>query len=128
MSLFSPGKSNAPTPPHPYRDSVLVYGGMCVLLVAAAVLTGGKLVKALIAAAIFFVLSTAWSWWGYRRRIRARGVALPEEAAATSSVRGGGENGSSNGSDGSNGSGRAAGGRGRGRGRRAMGRRARHDR
>jgi hypothetical protein len=89
MGLFRPGKSNAPIPAHPYRDSALVFAGMCVFLVVAATLTGGSLVRALIAAAAFFVLATAWSWWGYRRRIRERDAALAAEAAATSTARNG---------------------------------------
>ena len=62
-----------PIPDHPYRDTALVYAGMGVLLVIVASLTGGQAVRAIVAAVIFFVIATAWTWWGFRRRIRARG-------------------------------------------------------
>ena len=46
---------NRPIPAHPYRDTALVYAGMGVLLVIVATLTGGQALRAIAAAAIFFV-------------------------------------------------------------------------
>jgi Flp pilus assembly protein TadB len=80
-----------PLPDHPYRDTALVYGFMAVVLVIVASLTGGRAVKALVAAVIFFLLATGWSWWRYREKIKRRDAA---RAAAT--VGAGGSNGSRN--------------------------------
>ena len=71
---------NRPIPDHPYRDTALVYAGMGVLLVIVASLTGGQALRAIVAAAIFFVIATAWTWWGFRKRIRARDEAAAAEA------------------------------------------------
>jgi hypothetical protein len=98
---------NRPIPAHPYRDTALVYGGMCVLLVIVATLTGGQVLRALVTAAIFFVLATAWTWWGFRKRIRARDEAAAAEAARRAGQQGAGRaNGNANGRGNGNGQGR----------------------
>jgi len=38
-------------------------------LVLVAYLTGGRLERALVFAAGFFVVATAWSWWRFRARL-----------------------------------------------------------
>ena len=73
---------NRPIPAHAYRDTALVYAGMGVLLVIVATLTGGQTLRAIAAAAIFWALATAWTCWGWRKRIRARDEAEAAEAAA----------------------------------------------
>ena len=62
-------------PAHPYRDSAIVYGVMAVILVVLAGVTGGSLAKAAVAAIIFWLGATGWSWWKFRRRIRERELA-----------------------------------------------------
>jgi len=66
---------DAPTdqtmPKRPYRDTVLVYGGMAVVVVVIALLTGGGFVKALVIAGAFFVVATLWTWRNWRKRLRA---------------------------------------------------------
>ena len=57
-------------PRRPYRDSVVLYGVMAVLLVLAAAATGGSLVRAVVIGAFFFVAATAWSWRRWRERLR----------------------------------------------------------
>ena len=57
-------------PRRPYRDSVLLYGAMAVLLVVVAAVTGGSIVRALVIGAFFFVAATAWSWKRWRDRLR----------------------------------------------------------
>ena len=67
---------DAPTertlPKRPYRDTVLVYGGMAVLVVVIALVTGGGVVRAVVFAIVFFVVATLWSWRNWRNRLRAK--------------------------------------------------------
>jgi len=80
-----PRRDDRPIPEHPYRDAVLVYGVMAVLLIGVAWLTGGDVIRAVIAAGIFFTLATAWSWTRFRRRIKTA-AAAKAAAARDSSV------------------------------------------
>ena len=59
-----------PAPRRPYRDSLLLYGSMAILLVVVATATGGSLVRALVVGGFFFVAATAWSWKRWRDRVR----------------------------------------------------------
>jgi Flp pilus assembly protein TadB len=68
-----------PLPKHPYRDTVLVYGGMAIVLVLVAWATGGSLERAAVVAAAFFAIATGWSWSRWRRRLRD--AAQPQDAA-----------------------------------------------
>jgi membrane protein implicated in regulation of membrane protease activity len=63
---------NARFPKHPYRDSALVYGALAVVVVLIALATGGGLARALITAAVVFVVATIWSWRTWRNRLRER--------------------------------------------------------
>ena len=72
-------REERPVPAHPYRDSAIVYGIMAVLLVVLAGVTGGSLLRATAAGAVFFLVATAWSSWKFRGRIRQRDA---REAAA----------------------------------------------
>ena len=102
------GPDNRPIPDHPYRDTALVYAGMGVVLVIVAWLTGGQALRAVGAAVIFVVLATAWTWWGFRKRIRARDEAAAAEAArrASAAAAGGSTNGAAKGNGNGNGQGR----------------------
>jgi hypothetical protein len=82
-------------PAHPYRDTVLVYGVLALVLVGLAALTGGAVVRASLVALTFFLAATAWSWWKFRGRIREREVA--GAAAAAGATREGGDSGLANG-------------------------------
>ncbi len=62
-----------PLPKHPYRDTVLVYAGMALLVVVIAWATGGEVTRAAVVAGLFFVVATAWSWSKWRRRLREPG-------------------------------------------------------
>ena len=64
------GRPEQPLPKHPYRDSVLVYGGMAIVVVLLAWATGGSLPRAAVVAAVFFAIATLWSWSRWRRRLR----------------------------------------------------------
>ena len=59
-----------PLPRRPYRDSVVLYGAMTMLLVFVAAITGGSIVRALVIGGFFFVVATAWSWRRWRERLR----------------------------------------------------------
>jgi hypothetical protein len=75
-----------PLPAHPYRDSAIVYGVMAVILVVLAGVTGGSLVKATVAAIIFWLGATGWSWWKFRGRIRERELAGVDPVASPADV------------------------------------------
>jgi quinol-cytochrome oxidoreductase complex cytochrome b subunit len=61
----------SPLPKHPYRDTLLVYGGLALLIVVLAWVTGGSVGKAIVVSAFFYVAASAWSLLRVRRRIRA---------------------------------------------------------
>jgi membrane protein implicated in regulation of membrane protease activity len=65
-----PARPVSSTPKRPYRDTALVYGGMAVVIVVIATLTGGDLFNAVLIAAAFFVVATLWTWRNWRNRLR----------------------------------------------------------
>jgi hypothetical protein len=64
------GLPEPPTPKHPYRDTALVYGGLAVLVVVLAWVTGGSVGKGVVVAAVVFVAACAWSWARWHQRLR----------------------------------------------------------
>ena len=77
-----------PTPRRPYRDSVVLYAVLALVIVVIAWLTGGGIGRAIGFAVAFFVVATAWSLWHWRGRLRreaedaeARRVQADREAA-----------------------------------------------
>jgi hypothetical protein len=65
------GLPETPTPAHPYRDTLILYSVLAILLVVVAWATGGPVGKAAIIAVFFFVVSSLWSLSRWRRRLRA---------------------------------------------------------
>jgi hypothetical protein len=64
-------ESEAPRlPKHPYRDTAILYAVLAGVIVLVSWLTGGSAGRAVVVAAFFFVLATAWSWSRFRTRIR----------------------------------------------------------
>ena len=61
--------STPPTPKRPYRDSLLLHLALAIVIVLVSWLTGGELGRALVFAAVYFVLATAWSWWRFRQQL-----------------------------------------------------------
>jgi len=59
---------NVPESRRPMRDSLIIFGVLAILIVVIAMLTGGDLARALIAAVAVFVAANAWTWWRVRRR------------------------------------------------------------
>ena len=68
------GVPESPPPKHPYRDTLIVYAAFAVIIVLVAWATGGTVSSAILVAAVFFVVATAWSMFRWRTR-------LQEEAA-----------------------------------------------
>jgi Flp pilus assembly protein TadB len=64
--------SGPPTslPKRPYRDTVIVNAGLAVTIVLVGWLTGGRIRNAVIVAAAFFVVATAWSFRVWRNKLR----------------------------------------------------------
>jgi hypothetical protein len=58
------------TPKRPYRDTLLVYASLAVVIVVVAVLTGGSARVAIEVAAGFFVVSSAYGMVQWRRKLR----------------------------------------------------------
>jgi membrane protein implicated in regulation of membrane protease activity len=65
------GLPEAPRPSHPYRDTLIVYGVLALLIVLVAWLTGGAVGKAAVIAVFFFVVASLWSLFRWRSRLRA---------------------------------------------------------
>jgi membrane protein implicated in regulation of membrane protease activity len=60
-----------PPPKHPYRDTLVVYGALAVIVVLVAWATGGAVAKAAVIAVIFFVVASAWNVYRWRTKARA---------------------------------------------------------
>jgi membrane protein implicated in regulation of membrane protease activity len=66
-------ENDPPRSKHPFRDSVIMYAILSVIIIVVAPLTGGGFARAVVFAVVFFVAATAWSWWRYRRRVETEG-------------------------------------------------------
>ena len=72
------GVPDLPPPKNPVRDTLMVYGVLAVIIVLVAWLTGGSLGRAVVIAALFFVVACGWTLW--RFRVRAREAAAKAKA------------------------------------------------
>jgi membrane protein implicated in regulation of membrane protease activity len=61
-------RAEPPRSRHPFRDTVIMYCVLALVIVIVGAFTGGGLMKAILVAVAFFVGATAWSWWRYSRR------------------------------------------------------------
>jgi len=66
------GRSPARRRPRPYRDSVLIYAVFGVIVIVLAVVTGGRVLWAVVGGVGAFLLATAWTWRTLRERERER--------------------------------------------------------
>jgi Flp pilus assembly protein TadB len=57
----------------PYRDSALVYGAFAVIVLVVAVVTGGRVLWAIVGAVGAFLFAMLWTWRSIRTRGRERG-------------------------------------------------------
>ena len=64
------GVPEQPPPKHPYRDTLLVYSVLAVLIVVVAWLTGGGVQRAAVIAVLFYVVASVWSVARWRTRLR----------------------------------------------------------
>jgi hypothetical protein len=77
------GLPEPPTPKHPYRDTLLVYGFFAVLVVVFAWVTGGPVGKAVLIAAVVWVAASVWGIARWRQRLQreaAQRTAVEEDA------------------------------------------------
>jgi hypothetical protein len=64
------GVPDAPPPKHPYRDTLIVYGGMAIAVVLFAWATGGNVKKAIVIAVAVWIAASAWSIARWHQRLR----------------------------------------------------------
>lgn len=76
-----------PVPKHPFRDTAIFNGSLAGILLLVAWFTGGSANRALVWAVLYFVIATAWGWYGFRRRLERERVAAEAELAAESRAR-----------------------------------------
>ncbi len=69
------GLPETPPPKHPYRDTLIVYATLAILIVVVAWLTNGAVGKAAVIAVFFFVVASAWSIYRWRSRLKAEAEA-----------------------------------------------------
>ena len=67
-----PSSESTEIPKRPYRDSAILYGILAAVIVVVAWLTGGGIARAAAFAVLFFLAATAWSFYRWHQRIRAR--------------------------------------------------------
>jgi hypothetical protein len=56
----------------PYRDSALVYGAFAVIVLVVAVVTGGRVLWAIVGAIGAFLFAMLWTWRSIRASERQR--------------------------------------------------------
>jgi Flp pilus assembly protein TadB len=52
----------------PFRDSALIYGAFAVIVIVVAVLTGGRVLWAVVLAVGAFLFAMLWTWRSLRGR------------------------------------------------------------
>jgi Flp pilus assembly protein TadB len=60
------------TSKRPYRDSSLVYGAFALIVLVVAVVTGGRVLWAVVGAIGAFLFATLWTWRSLRAREREK--------------------------------------------------------
>jgi nicotinamide riboside transporter PnuC len=58
-----------PLPKRPYRDSLVLYLVMGVVIVVVSWATGGDVARSALVAVAFVVVATGRSWWRFRQRL-----------------------------------------------------------
>jgi membrane protein implicated in regulation of membrane protease activity len=65
------GVPDVPPPKNPFRDTLLVYGGLSLVIIIIAWVTGGSVTKAALVAILFFAVASSWTMYRFRARARA---------------------------------------------------------
>jgi membrane protein implicated in regulation of membrane protease activity len=65
------GVPEVPPPNNPYRDTLLVYGGLSLVIIIVSWVTGGSVAKAALVAVLFFAVASSWTMYRFRARARA---------------------------------------------------------
>jgi len=73
------GVPDVPPPKNPFRDTLLVYGALALIIIVISWLTGGSVARAAVIAVFFFVVASAWTLWRFRTRARAEAAAARRE-------------------------------------------------
>jgi ABC-type transport system involved in multi-copper enzyme maturation permease subunit len=60
--------SDLPPPSRPYRAVALFHAALAAVIVLVAGISGGDVTKAIVIAAVYFVVATGWSWFRFFRR------------------------------------------------------------
>ena len=76
---WEPPRRSGAIPKHPYRDTAVVYGVIAVLVVILSLASGGSVGRAVITAALVYVVATLWSWRLWRNRLRERDAQQDEQ-------------------------------------------------
>jgi Flp pilus assembly protein TadB len=66
-----------PPPKHQIRDTAILYGVLCVVLVVIAWAAGTSVLRAAVLAIGVFVLAVGWSSLNWRRRMRDQAEDFP---------------------------------------------------
>ena len=64
---------------HPYRDTLIVYAVLALIVVLIGWATGGPVGKAVVVAIVAFVLASTWSAYRWRTRLREEARRTAEE-------------------------------------------------
>ena len=73
------GLPESPTPKHPYRDTLIIYGVLALVIVLIAWATGGGVARAIVIAMFFYVVASVWSITRWRMRLRSDAAARQRE-------------------------------------------------
>ena len=65
------GIPDVPPPKNPFRDTLLVYGALALIIIVVSWLTGGSVGRAAVIAIFFFVVASGWTLWRFRTKARA---------------------------------------------------------
>jgi hypothetical protein len=73
------GLPEQPVPKHPYRDSLVVYGILALLVVLLGWATGSSVARAAVIAVVVWAAASLWSIVRWRERLRRESAERPLE-------------------------------------------------
>ena len=66
------GVPDAPPPKHPYRDTIIVYGGIAIAGVLFAWATGGNVPRAILVLGAAWIAASVWSIARWHQKLKRR--------------------------------------------------------